>query len=129
MTVPFHRSLDLYRLVAALVFLAAIIGLYRIWEPDSALIPAPVLADGPALYRPDGGQALGSGGSLKPNDLSHLNLGYRLNLTTTHPKLLATLPGLGDKSAITARTKGCLSIRAHKRLEGLIKETCNRSNL
>lgn len=138
MTATRNRSLDLHRLIVVLIFIAAVFGFYRTWETEqdstdftslTNFTKKLTLASGPAVYRTDGGQALGPGGTLEPNALTRLNLGLRLELATTHPYLLATLPGLGDKSAITTQSKGCLTAKARKRLEGLVKESCNPNSL
>ena len=110
------------QLLAALLCLLAGMGLADTLKPGTKTSSPLQLVSNLASYRLDGGQALGTCGNSSPNALSRLNLGQQINLTTTHPQLLASLSGLGLKSATTARAKGDVSTRAKKRLQGLIME-------
>ena len=119
---PNPRRRRTQQLLTAFLCLLSGLGLANTLMPETKNFSPIQLISTKASYRPDGGQALGTKGSLAPNSLSHLNLGQQINLMTTHPKLLATLSGLGVKSATTAQGKGYVSARANKRLQGLIME-------
>ena len=115
-----RRALD--RLTAALILSAAIIALA--FPPADRPEPAPTPPAG-AAYRPDGGQALSPGGPLKPNVLTSLNLGRRINPAEAPAGLLAALPGLGEAGAARAAASGRLNAKQRKILSGLInEETC-----
>jgi hypothetical protein len=117
------RGLDL--VLAALVFGAALAGLIQTGAAPPPLSDRP---EGPAAYRPDGGQSLGPAGHWPPNALTRLNLGRRVDIRTAPAHLLAALPGLGPKTAEKARAGGCLDRRARAALENLVNETCGRNN-
>jgi len=119
------RGLD--SLLAALVCGAALAGLF---QTGATLEPPPDLPATPAVYRPDGGQSLGPAGPWPPNALTRLNLGRRVDLTTTPAPLLAALPGLGPQKAERARAGGCLDRRARAALKNLVNEpeTCARNS-
>jgi len=117
------RGLDL--VLAVLISGAALTGLV---QSGPAPLPPPDLPDGPATYRPDGGQNLGPGGPWPPNALTRLNLGRRVDLETTPAPLLAALPGLGPKTAEKVRAGACLDRRARTYLKELVNDTCARNN-
>ena len=122
---PNPRRADLHLLLALLLLGAALAALLpSVFRSPAAEAP-PRLAAGPAVYRPDGGQALGPGGRLRPNDLTGLNLGRQIHLNRAHPEQLAQLPGLGPKSAVKARAGGCLTRRQRPKLTGLVIEECD----
>ena len=121
-----RRRQGLYQLAAALVAgpaLAALLAPAPVRETMPPRLPA-----GPAIYRPDGGQAIMAGGPLAANALTNLNLGRRLPLAQTDPWLLAKLPGLGERSAVKAHQTGCLAPRQRKKLHGLVSEICAPNN-
>jgi hypothetical protein len=120
---PPGRGLDL--VLAVLISGAALTGLVR--TGADSLSP-PDLPEGPAAYRPDGGQSLKSAGPWPPNALTRLNLGRQVDLSSAPVPLLAALPGLGLKTAEKAKGSGCLDRRARASLKGLINETCARNN-
>ncbi|MDR1044115.1 MAG: hypothetical protein LBP33_03225 [Candidatus Adiutrix sp.] len=125
MKTPPARRLKLWRLLAALVFLFSALNLAGLAtgnrRPQS---PAPELPPGPAVYRPDGGQAISARGRLPADELTRLNLGRRIDLARARPERLAVLPGLGLKSAVRAQERGVLNARERKYLHGLVSETC-----
>ncbi len=122
-----RRRRRLHLLAAGLTLAAALTGLERLRSPEPGPAGAPAAVSGPAAYRPDGGQTLGSGGSVHPNPLTELNLGRRIDLAAAHPWFLAALPGLGGKSAVKARSTGRLPARAIKNLGGLVRESDART--
>ena len=109
-------------LAAAALSVAAIALFNQAKAIGKAIEPPPHLTCEAAVYRADGGQTIKAGTTLKPNDLSLLNCGQRLNLASAEPSLLAALPGLGQRSAIRAQTRGHLTDRERGRLSTLIKE-------
>ncbi|MDR1921049.1 MAG: hypothetical protein LBS31_04805 [Candidatus Adiutrix sp.] len=118
----------LQALAAGLIFLLALKGLVA-----ASVAPAGPAGARPALkavavsYRPDGGQAVG-GGPLRPNALTRLNLGLKIDLAGLDPRLLAHLPGQGRRSAALAGRRGCLTARESRLLAGLIDgEPCARN--
>jgi hypothetical protein len=112
-------------ILAALISGTALMGLF---QTEAAPPPPPDLPAGPAAYRPDGGQSLGPAGPGRPNALTRLNLGHRVDLKTTPTFLLEALPGLGPKKAEQVRANGCLDRRARAALQNLVNETCARNN-
>ena len=112
-----RRALD--RLTAALILTAALLALALPGadRPEPAPLPPPR-----AAYRPDGGQALSPDGPLKPNALTRINLGRRLDPALTPAVLLTALPGLGPAGAAKLADSGRLTDRQRKNLSGLINE-------
>lgn len=122
------RRADLH-LTLALIMLGAALAALLSNGPDGATVSGPPeLAAAPAVYRPDGGQALGPEGRLRPNDLTELNLGRQIHLDRARPEHLAHLPGLGLKSALKSRERGCLTQPQRRNLTGLVIEPCDLNN-
>ncbi len=120
-----QRRRDLHRLLAFGVLLTALLALWRSTGPEPGPLAPPRLTTEAAAYRPDGGQMIRPSAGLKPNALSRLNFGRRLVLTRTPPRHLAALPGLGEKSAVRARERGCLNARERRNIQGLVIEECD----
>ena len=124
-----NRRAGTQRLLTGLIVLAAAAGLFQPLDrltASSGGPPARAIA-GPAVYRPDGGQALGGVGGAKVNALTQLSLGRKIRLSQTPPEHLAALPGFGDKSGRSAVKTGCLTSRQRRQLKGMIIETCDRT--
>lgn len=120
-----QRRADLHFFLATLTLAAALTaGLMAAADEPAALTP-PDLTATAAVYRPDGGQALDPRGRLRPNELTGLNLGRQIHLKEAAPERLAHLPGLGLKSAVKGRERGCLTNRQRRNLTGLVIEQCD----
>lgn len=120
-----QRRADLHLLLAALALAAALAAGLSAAAGEPAALTPPELIAAKAVYRPDGGQALGPRGRLKPNELTVLNLGRQIRLKEAAPERLAHLPGLGLKSAGKGRERGCLTNRQRQNLTGLVIEQCD----
>ena len=119
-----RRRLD--QVLAAFFMAASLFGLARAGLETSP--SPPLLAAGPAAYRPDGGQRLGPGGALPPNALTGLNLGRQVDLRAAPVRLSAALPGLGPATAAKVRQGDCLGRRPRLILAGLVREICGPNN-
>lgn len=119
------RRADLHLILALIILGAALAALLADASGGATVAGPPELAAAPAVYRPDGGQALGPEGRLRPNDLTELNLGRQIHLNRARPEHLAHLPGLGLKSALKSRERGCLTKPQRRNLTGLVIEPCN----
>jgi|GEM_PF-5806126 len=122
------RRADLHLILAALTLAAALAAGLSAAVNESAALPPPDLTAEAAVYRPDGGQTLGARGGLRPNELTGLNLGRQIRLAEAVPEHLAHLPGLGLKSAVKSRDRGCLTTRQRQNLTGLVIEQCDPNN-
>lgn len=120
-----HRRRAVRRLTAFIILAVALAALGH--SPRTEERSGPFTAPPPgAAYRPDGGQFLSPGGTLKPNALTGLNLGRRIDTLSTPAAHLAALPALGRNTAVKAAASGCLTDRQRAVLSDLIqeKETC-----
>lgn len=119
------RRQRLHAFWAMAVLIVSLIGLINQAGTNAEAESPPELTCEAAVYRPDGGQAIEAGAAGRPNELSLLNCGRRLDLASADPNLLAALPGLGERSAVRAQGRGRLTERERARLGSLIKEPGN----
>ncbi|UQZ89354.1 hypothetical protein C4J81_09155 [Deltaproteobacteria bacterium Smac51] len=116
--------LRLYRLVSGLVLAAALLGL-EAGIPGPQAEGLPELPAGLARARLDGGQMMGLGEGVRPNELSRLNLGHRVDFKSTRIDLLKRLPGLGQATIAKGRERGYLLDYQRRKVRGLLKNDSN----
>lgn len=119
------RRADLHLILALIILTVALTALLPSVRDEAAVSAPPELTAALALYRPDGGQSLGPDGRLRLNELTELNLGRQIPLDQARPEYLAHLPGLGPKSAVKSRERGCLTKTQRQNLTGLVIEPCD----